>query len=71
GSIRHHGWTLAVDRTAHLRWPVYPHNPYTDEPETDLRRAVAVVTVPLALKPRPGKYIRPRDQEIAFKLSVP
>ncbi|HEU0142273.1 MAG TPA: hypothetical protein VFQ79_21305 [Bryobacteraceae bacterium] len=71
GSIRHHGWTLSVDRTAQLRWPVYPHNPYSDIPETNLRRAVAVVVVPLNLKPRPGKYVRPRDQEIEFKLSVP
>lgn len=71
GSIRHHGWTLSVDQTAQLRWPVYPHNPYSDQPETDIRKAVAVVVVPLALKPRPGKYIRPRDQEIDFKLSVP
>ena len=71
GSIRHHGWTLEVDKTARLRWPVFPHNPYADTPEKDLRRAVAALSVPLVLKAKPGKYVRPHEQEIAFKLSVP
>ncbi len=71
GWIRHHGWTLKPDPAARLLWPVYPHNPYADAPETSLERAVAALWVPLNLKPRPGKYVRPRDQEISFALSVP
>jgi len=71
GLVRHHGWTLAVDSAARLVWPVFPHNPYADAPETDLRRAVAALSVPLALKPRPGKYVRPAEQEILVKLTVP
>jgi hypothetical protein len=71
GSIRHHGWTLTLGDAARLVWPVYPHNPYTDGPETSLERAVAALSVPLSVKPQRGKYVRPREQEIAFKLSVP
>jgi hypothetical protein len=71
GLLRHHGWTLAVDPSARLVWPVYPHNPYADAPETSLDRAVAALSVPLELKPRPGKYVRPREQEIVFKLTAP
>lgn len=71
GRIRHHGWTLAVDPSARLVWPVYPHNPYADAPETDIKRAVAALSVPLKLQPRPGKYVRPAEQEILVKLSVP
>lgn len=71
GRIRHHGWTLMVDPSARLVWPVYPHNPYADAPETDIKRAVAALSVPLKLQPRPGKYVRPAEQEILVKLSVP
>ncbi len=71
GWIRHHGWTLKPDPAARLLWPVYPHNPYADAPETSLERAVAALWVPLNLQPRAGKYVRPRDQEISFALSVP
>jgi hypothetical protein len=71
GWIRHRGWTMTVDPTARLLWPVYPHNPYTDGPETDISRAVGALSVPLALKPRPGKYVRPAEQEISFKVSAP
>jgi hypothetical protein len=71
GKIRHHGWTLTVDPSARLVWPVYPHNPYADAPETDIRRAVAALSVPLRLQPRPGKYVRPAEQEIRFTLSAP
>ncbi len=68
GWILHHGWRLRVDPTARLVWPVYPHNPYADAPETSLERAVGVLTVPLRLKSRPGHYVRPDEQEIPFVL---
>lgn len=66
--IRHHGWKLKIDATARLVWPVYPHNPYTNSPETDIKYAVGALTVPLRLKP--GRYIRTNEQEIAFVLEV-
>jgi hypothetical protein len=69
GEIRHHGWTLKVDPNARLQWPVYPHNPYADAPETSLDRAVATISVPLRLKSRQGHYVRPNEQEITFTLT--
>ena len=70
GLIRHHGWSMQVDPTASLIWPVYPHNPYADAPETQLEHAVAALSVPLRLKSRPGKYVRPNEQEILFVLTA-
>ncbi len=70
GWIRHHGWTLKIDPTARLIWPIYPHNPYTDAPEKSLEHAVGALSVPLRLKAQPGRYIRPGEQEIAFTLVV-
>jgi hypothetical protein len=69
GWIRHHGWTMKVDPTARLVWPVYPHNPYGGGRESRLDRAVAALSVPLALKAG-RKYVRAREQEIAFTLST-
>ncbi|MBI1786134.1 MAG: hypothetical protein HYR60_01110 [Acidobacteria bacterium] len=69
GWIRHHGWTLQVDPAARLAWPVYPHNPYADGPETGLDHAVGALSVPLRLQG--GRYIRPHEQEIRFVLSAP
>jgi len=54
---------------AQLTWPAYPHNPYADAPETALERAVGVVSVPLKLGAKGGKYIRPNAQEISFTLT--
>ncbi|MCW5983066.1 MAG: hypothetical protein KIT09_33565 [Bryobacteraceae bacterium] len=68
GSIRHRGWTMAVVSDASLTWPVFPHNPYADSPETNLRYAVAALSVPLKLKEIRGKYVRPHEQEIVFRL---
>lgn len=70
GWIRHHGWTLQIDATARLVWPVYPHNPYADAPETSLEYAVGALSIPLQLKSQPGRYIRSGEQEVNFKLSV-
>ena len=70
GSIRHHGWTLRVDPSARLVWPVHPFNPYANGPETSLEHAVGALSVPLKLKSRPGHYVRPGEQEIAFSLAA-
>ena len=70
GWIRHHGWTLRVDPTARLIWPVYPHNPYANAPETSLEYAVSALSVPLRQKAQPGKHIRSNEQEISFVLQA-
>jgi hypothetical protein len=71
GWIRHHGWTMKLDPGARLVWPLYPHNPYANAPETSLRRAVAALSAPLRLKAQPGRYVRPREQELSFTVTVP
>jgi hypothetical protein len=70
GSLRHHGWSLKLDPTARLIWPVYPHNPYANAPENNLEFAVGALTVPLQLKAQPGRYIRSKEQEIMFVLTA-
>jgi hypothetical protein len=69
GWIRHHGWIIKTDPETRLTWPVYPYNPYADAQETNLDRAVGVISVPLRLGPKDRKYIRPNIQEISFMLS--
>jgi hypothetical protein len=69
--IRHHGWTLKIDPSARLVWPVFPHNPYADGLETNLEYAVGALSVPLVLKEQSGHYVRPNEQQIDFSLSVP
>jgi len=68
GWIRHGGWTLEVDPTARLVWPIYPYNPYSDAPEKTLEHAVAALSVPLRFEYKPGRNVLPREQEIAFKI---
>jgi hypothetical protein len=70
GSISHRGWKLKLDPAAQLVWPVYPHNPYSNSPETDINYAVAALSVPLRLMAQPGRYIRTNEQEIVFALEV-
>jgi hypothetical protein len=71
GSIRHHGWTLKVDPTARLTWPIFPFNPYQNGPETTLDYAVARLSVPLRTKPgMEHRGFRPSEQEILFDLEV-
>ncbi len=70
GWISHRGWKLALDPTARLVWPVYPHNPYSNSPETDIKSAVGALSVPLRLKSEQGRYIRTNEQEIVFALEV-
>jgi hypothetical protein len=68
--ISHRGWKLTLDPTAQLVWPVYPHNPYSNSPETDIKNAVGALSVPLRLKSEQGRYIRTNEQEIAFALEA-
>ena len=70
GWIRHHGWTLKIDPAARLVWPVYPHDPYTDAPETALEHAVGVLSVPLRLGKESTRGLRPGEQEISFTLTA-
>jgi hypothetical protein len=70
GWIRHHGWTMKVDRTARLAWPVYPHHPYADAPERSVKYAVGALSVPLRLREERGRYIRTGEQEILFELEA-
>ncbi len=70
GSIRCGGWTLHVDPTARLAWPVYPYNPYQNAPEKSLDHAVGALSVPLRLKSVPGHYVRPHEQQIDFVLEA-
>jgi hypothetical protein len=70
GWIRHRGWTLHVDSTARLVWPVYPFNPYANGPETNIDYAVGALIVPLRLKSQPGRYVRANEQEILFRLAA-
>jgi hypothetical protein len=60
GSIIHNGWILHLPENAHLTWPVFPFNPYTDGPETSLDHAIGILSVPL----------QDKDQEIRFSIEV-
>jgi len=68
--VRHHGWTLKTNSRARLIWPVFPHNPYTNSPETRLDHAVGALSIPLLLKQKPEQEIRPGEQQIELTLQV-
>lgn len=70
GLIRHGGWTMSVDPAARLSWPVFPHNPYADAPETSLDQAVGRLTIPLRTKFVPGGYVKPAEQQVRFKITA-
>jgi hypothetical protein len=70
GTIRHHGWVLSVDPNARLIWPVYPFNPYSNGPETNLSHAVGALSVPVRIKSGTDASFPWRRQEIAFELAV-
>jgi hypothetical protein len=70
GWVRHRGWTLQVDSTARLVWPVLPFNPYRNAPETDLRYAVGVLSVPVKVQAPPEGGLNWRRGEIAFVLET-
>ena len=59
---------MSVDPEAHLRWPVFPHQPYLDAPETSLEHAVATLSVRLIGRPTPDSLIRPGEQVISFTI---
>jgi hypothetical protein len=69
GWIRQGGWTLKVDPSARLRWPIYPYNPYADAPEKTLDHAVGRLTVPIVLK-SDHEYVRPYQQKILLTLTT-
>ncbi len=60
GLLIHNGWILQLPHNIHFSWPVYPFNPYTDALETDISKAIGVLTLPLQLK----------DEEIKFTIDV-
>jgi hypothetical protein len=70
GWIRHHGWTLRVDPTARLVWPIMPFNPYRNGPETSLRYAVGALSVPVKVQAPSEGGFRWRRGEIAFALEA-
>src|SRR5262245_56819962 len=70
GWIRHRGWTLKVDPTARLVWPVLPFNPYRNAPETELRHAVGVLSVPVKVQPPPEGGLNWGRGEITFALEA-
>ena len=71
GRIRHRGWALRVDPAARLIWPVLPFNPYRNAPETDLRYAVGVLTVPVQVHlPPVDAALNWRRGEIDFILEA-
>ncbi|MGH9325087.1 MAG: hypothetical protein ACRD2B_00145 [Terriglobia bacterium] len=70
GWIRQNGWTLKVDPTASLVWPVYPYNPYANGPERTLQHAVGRLWVPVRLAAKDANDPHLRKQKIAFSLSV-
>jgi hypothetical protein len=61
---------MTVDPSARLVWPVYPFNPYSNGPETDLRHAVAVLTLPVNVKSPTDSALPWRRQELAFELEA-
>ncbi|MFN7995035.1 MAG: hypothetical protein U0Q18_15615 [Bryobacteraceae bacterium] len=70
GSIRHHGWTMKVDPTARLVWPVYPFNPYGNAPEKSLEWAVGALSVDLHPVKPADPSIQHKEQNVRFVISV-
>ncbi len=70
GRIRHHGWTMKLDPSARLVWPVYPFNPYADGAETNPEWAVGALSVdlhPTSSGDGPGHH---KEQQIDFVILV-
>jgi hypothetical protein len=70
GRVGHRGWTLKVPPAARLVWPVYPFNPYRNAPETELRHAVGVLSVPVQVQPPRDGTLTWRTQTLAFVLEA-
>lgn len=49
---------------------MFPFNPYRNGPETELRHAVGVLTVPVTVKPSADGSLPWRCQNLAFALEV-
>lgn len=60
GTLTHNGWTIHFPAGMHFVWPVYPFNPYKDAPETELSKAIGLLSSPLEQK----------DQELLFSIDV-
>jgi hypothetical protein len=69
GSIRHHGWTMKVDPSARLVWPVYPFNPYGNTSETSLEWAVGALSVDLHPQKETAESVH-KEQRIDFAITV-
>ena len=70
GWVRHRGWKILVGPSARLTWPVFGFNPYRNAPETEIRHAVGVLTVPVEVEPAEDWALDWRRQEIMFTLEV-
>lgn len=47
GWIRHNGWTMHLPPGMELNWPVFPFNPYTSGPETNVEKAIGTLSIAL------------------------
>jgi hypothetical protein len=66
--IHHRGWSLRFSQPARLKWPVMPFNPYRNAPETDMRFAIGVLSVPVRVEPPAVGALNWRRGEIALLL---
>ncbi|MEZ5415272.1 MAG: hypothetical protein R3F03_13295 [Opitutaceae bacterium] len=46
-TLAHHQWQLSLPEAATVRWPVLPHNPYTNDGHADFPEGRLVVSLPL------------------------
>lgn len=70
GWIRHRDWTLHVPANAKLTWPILPFNPYKNAPETDLRHAVGVLSIPVVVHPPKDGALNWRKGVISLSLDT-
>jgi len=50
-SVAHHGWIMSFPAAATLRWPVFPHNPYTADGHAETEEGRLVLSLPLSAEP--------------------
>jgi hypothetical protein len=60
GALTHNGWTMHFPAGMQFTWPVYPFNPYKDSAETELSKAIGLLSLPL----------RPENQDLPFTIDV-
>jgi len=51
-SIAHHRWQLTIPSEAKIKWPVLPHNPYTDNGHAETEEGRLVFSLPLSAEPQ-------------------